>query len=87
MCYTVTVGDIDGDGIPDLVTTGYLGDYYLLGMGDGSFKPPVGIPGPANSPLILVDLNNDGKLDIVANSGIGIASYLNISRPAPVSVR
>ena len=59
-CYTVTVGDIDGDGIPDLVTTGYLGDYYLLGMGDGSFKTAAAIAIGAVQPILYIEFRKDG---------------------------
>jgi hypothetical protein len=68
---SVAVGDLNGDGIPDLVTgnsgTDSIG--ILLGTGGGQFAVAQEFaPSPAsNFPLDvqLVDLNGDGKLDLV----------------------
>jgi uncharacterized protein (TIGR03437 family) len=78
----VTTGDLNADGIPDLVLSGYSAS-YLLGNGDGSFKAPVAIPG-AVFPIAIADLNHDGKGDLAASLGpVGIGGYLNVTPPAP----
>lgn len=61
------VGDVNNDGFPDIVTPGL---YILIGNGDGTFKPPVlhTLYGVTN--LQLRDINNDGKLDVVAVAGL-----------------
>ena len=71
--YAVAIGDVDGNGTPDLVFM--TSDNFssttvniMLGDGHGNFQPPSALqtfagvnPGPA----YLADLNGDGKLDLV----------------------
>jgi hypothetical protein len=70
----VQVGDLNNDGIPDVVcgTTGNYGQglAVYLGNGDGTFRQaPTFTYQPANYAIAnatLVDVNHDGKLDVVA---------------------
>jgi hypothetical protein len=73
----LAIGDINGDGKPDLVIASCCESNgngivaVLLGNGDGTFQAPVnydagGGAGGVGQPLALTDLNGDGKLDIVA---------------------
>jgi len=64
--YAITLADWNGDGKLDLA----MGLAILLGNGDGTFQPPVSF-GPffdvgSIAPL-AVDVDGDGKLDLVAN--------------------
>jgi hypothetical protein len=64
-------GDFNGDGRLDLVLTinnQQIGVSLLRGNGDGTFAAPVNFPNTSgfDSPAVAaVDLNNDGKLDVV----------------------
>jgi hypothetical protein len=70
--YDMSLGDFDGDDIPDIVTGGATGGgagfAVYLGNGDGSFQttPAFNLDTIGfNSGLSVADLNGDGKPDIV----------------------
>lgn len=92
----IGVADLNGDGIPDLIAFEPIGSRYqqsgvLLGNGDGTFsatlidilKPLTTAPSQALPlPLMIADLNGDGRPDIATVSLdliSGVAVLLNTS--------
>ena len=73
----IAIGDLNGDGRPDLVVSDGSGVSVLLGRADGSFAPHVDYSTGqfASVGLALGDLNGDGKLDIVTIVGPGYPSF------------
>ena len=75
----IAAGDVNGDGILDLVTSNSSGNVsVLLGRGKGEFAPGLVFrTGSQPKSVALGDFNHDGKLDIVtANFGSGSVSVL-----------
>ena len=82
------LGDVTGDGKPDIVAFGDEGVQVAVNKGDGTFYPPKHAYGNGFShkawgwhaqkyPRFLADVNGDGKLDIVGFGDAGV--YIAIS--------
>ncbi len=77
--YSVAVGDLNGDGFPDLVTSSqrliqgtdhHTGVFVFINNGNGTFQSPAGYPtdGYAANPwesVAIADVDGDGKPDLV----------------------
>jgi hypothetical protein len=80
---SVTVADLRGNGILDLVVAHSLAGVdrtvsVLMGYGDGTFAPPVAYPvGLFPTSVLVGDFDHHGRLDLaVANTGSGTVSVL-----------
>ncbi len=64
--FFVRAGDLDGDGIPDLVTCDTSTfTHFLRGRGDGTFEAPLRLrDAPGTRWAAIADLDGDGKLDL-----------------------
>ncbi len=72
------VGDLDGDGKPDLFVTNFYGESttFFRNLGSGAFADQtaaVGLAGPSRYLLgfgiVAFDANNDGRLDLAITNG------------------
>jgi hypothetical protein len=76
----VTLADVTGDGVPDLVTSPVDGTVVVLrSTGDGSFGAPIVYATGATSDHVRVgDIDGDGHLDLISPNGRnGFAILLN----------
>ncbi|MFZ5439370.1 MAG: FG-GAP repeat domain-containing protein, partial [Myxococcota bacterium] len=76
----ITAGDVDGDGLLDLVVTGVTVS-VLFGDGDGGFSQTVNVSTAVAARSVLADVDGDGTTDIVTSqsnvNSAGLATLLN----------
>lgn len=81
---SVAIGDLNGDGRPDLAVSDTTGISILLqsSTAAGQFLPltTIAVPNGGTSSVAIVDLNRDGKPDLIAT-----ATDLNIFMQNPTS--
>jgi hypothetical protein len=76
----IATGDLNGDGIPDLVATNYFdpgGAMIFLGKGDGTFTTATTLPIDRFPSSVLVgDFNGDGTLDLAIGYSGAVTVFL-----------
>jgi gliding motility-associated-like protein len=77
--YDVALGDVDGDGDLDLVTSTTNSINIKLNNGNGNFSGGSDVVNPSNAVVILTDMDGDGDLDLTASTQSGqlIVSFNN----------
>jgi hypothetical protein len=96
---SVAVADVNGDGVPDIVVANVrrnLTDQVfaasnigvMLGNGDGTFQSVVTYPsgGSELQSVVIADVNNDGRPDILAANGCTLISIGDCSVQGAVGV-
>ncbi|MBF9142252.1 FG-GAP-like repeat-containing protein [Hymenobacter properus] len=83
----VAVGDVNGDGRPDIVTGNYNGTAsVLLGQAGGTFAPvSIFSTGVGSSNQGVADVSGDRRPDIVTTSGNSVSVLLNTGTFAPLA--
>ena len=80
-CPTIAIGDLDGDGKPELVAAndGSNSVSVLRNQGDGTFAPRRDFRAEEPSSLAVGDLNGDSRPDIATtNGGLDRTSGINV---------
>jgi len=74
--FGLALGDLNKDGIPDLIATTSQNLDVFMGKGDGTFKPYVEYT-PAGFPFTVTtgDFDGDGKVDVALTSTSGLELF------------
>jgi hypothetical protein len=76
----IVAGDLNGDGVPDLVTAASAGNVIVqLGTGNGAFGAPVALTlsNPiASVSAVIADVNGDGKPDLIVTESESFGVFL-----------
>lgn len=81
--FLLAVGDLNGDGFPDIATTDVNEIFYVfINNGDGTFRPAVEYNGPSPAggfgDAVFADFHGDGKLDFATENSDCIDDCLEI---------
>ena len=72
----IYAADFNGDGKADLIVLGSGGVYFLLGNGDGTFKPPIFSGNTSSGIPVVGDFDRDGKADLAVAYGSSVLVLL-----------
>src|SRR5204863_3970725 len=81
----VAVGDVNNDGLPDVLLTQYGGVKLFLNRGDGRFEDITGAAGLSNplwgTSANFLDYDRDGRLDLVVVNYLDYDPKKDCARP------
>jgi len=87
----VRVGDVNGDGLPDLVAESALAVSIFFALPGGGYGPQSDLPGTDKPSwtwsLAVLDLDGDGVDDIAVNAASGLAIFLGSAVGTPPQVQ
>jgi hypothetical protein len=89
--YGVSIADMNGDGLPDIVAIGPNGLYITYAQPDGTLSSaPATEVGQVSTSVTLVDVNGDGNLDVVSAGDTALELSLGrgdgtFSSPQPIT--
>ncbi|QOY93752.1 VCBS repeat-containing protein [Massilia sp. UMI-21] len=75
--FSATAVDVDGDGFQDIVVDGQNAGFSRVYMNDGSGKFSIGWTGTPNQHVLAMDVNGDGKTDLVEATSAGFSVLVN----------
>ena len=77
----VKAGDVNGDGILDLIGRGFIN----IGNGDGTFSEPIRFQSGPFYGIEVADFNQDGWVDVVLvnRAARTVSAYLNAGLTKP----
>jgi hypothetical protein len=83
--FVIQSGDLNGDGIPDLVTSDVnsVRLVVLLGTGNGGFASPRFLGSRYAAALALGDMDQDGRMDVAATAPLNIGLFMNTFPVSP----
>jgi hypothetical protein len=82
----VAIGDLNGDGYPDLVSADYGVNIFVQdGAHPGSFLAPFSLSPAGASWVAIGDLNHDGLPDLVVTDASGVKVYFHSATPTTAS--
>ncbi|MFM2288410.1 MAG: hypothetical protein RL684_1553 [Pseudomonadota bacterium] len=79
----VAIGDLNGDGKPDLVAADFAVDVFLQDPAmAGHFLAPSGLNAGGANWVAIGDVNHDGLPDVLVTDATGVKVYLHAADPA-----
>ena len=84
----VAIGDLNGDGKPDLVSADFGVSLFLQDPANpGAFLAPTSLSSAGASWVAIGDLNGDGLPDLVVTDATGVHVYLHSATPTSATFR